>query len=34
MRGSAAKAGVRYQRFIRQALEDAVQGKRALEALT
>jgi predicted DNA binding CopG/RHH family protein len=29
VRASAAKAGVPYQRFIRQALEDAVQRKRA-----
>jgi predicted DNA binding CopG/RHH family protein len=29
VRVSAAKAGVPYQRFIRQALEDAVQRKRA-----
>ena len=29
VRGCAAKAGVPYQRFIRQALEDAVQRKRA-----
>ena len=29
VRSSAAKAGVPYQRFIRQALEDAVQRKRA-----
>ena len=29
VRASAAKAGVPYQRFIRQALEDAVQHKRA-----
>lgn len=29
VRTSAAKAGVPYQRFIRQALEDAVQRKRA-----
>ncbi|MHB8384716.1 MAG: hypothetical protein ACYDC3_20555 [Candidatus Binataceae bacterium] len=29
MRTSAARAGVPYQRFIRQALEDAVQRKRA-----
>ena len=28
VRASAAKAGVPYQRFIRQALEDAVQRKR------
>ena len=29
VRVSAAKAGVPYQRFIRQALEDAVRRKRA-----
>ena len=29
VRASAAKAGVPYQRFIRQALEDAVRRKRA-----
>jgi len=29
VRASAARAGVPYQRFIRQALEDAVQRKRA-----
>ena len=29
VRASAAQAGVPYQRFIRQALEDAVQRKRA-----
>ena len=29
VRASAAKAGVPYQRFIRQALEDAVHRKRA-----
>jgi predicted DNA binding CopG/RHH family protein len=29
VRASAAEAGVPYQRFIRQALEDAVQRKRA-----
>jgi predicted DNA binding CopG/RHH family protein len=29
VRSSAAKAGVPYQRFIRQALEEAVQRKRA-----
>ena len=29
VRASAAKAGVPYKRFIRQALEDAVQRKRA-----
>ncbi len=29
VRASAAKAGVPYQRFIRQALEEAVQRKRA-----
>jgi predicted DNA binding CopG/RHH family protein len=29
VRASAAKAGVPYQRFIRQALEDAVQRNRA-----
>ena len=29
VRSSAAKAGVPYQRFIRQALEDAIQRKRA-----
>src|SRR5208337_5012870 len=29
VRGCAARAGVPYQRFIRQALEDAVQRKRA-----
>ena len=29
VRTSAAKAGIPYQRFIRQALEDAVQRKRA-----
>jgi predicted DNA binding CopG/RHH family protein len=29
VRSSAAEAGVPYQRFIRQALEDAVQRKRA-----
>jgi predicted DNA binding CopG/RHH family protein len=29
VRASAAKAGVPYQRFIRQALEDAVQRKQA-----
>jgi predicted DNA binding CopG/RHH family protein len=29
VRASAAKAGVPYQRFIRQALEDAIQRKRA-----
>jgi len=29
VRASAANAGVPYQRFIRQALEDAVQRKRA-----
>jgi len=29
VRSSAAKAGVPYQRFIRQALEDAVHRKRA-----
>ena len=29
VRASAAKAGVPYQRFIRQALENAVQRKRA-----
>ena len=29
VRASAAKAGVPYQRFIRQALEDALQRKRA-----
>jgi predicted DNA binding CopG/RHH family protein len=29
VRASAAKAGVPYQRYIRQALEDAVQRKRA-----
>jgi len=29
VRASAAKAGVPYQRFIRQALEDAVQRERA-----
>jgi predicted DNA binding CopG/RHH family protein len=28
VRASAARAGVPYQRFIRQALEDAVQRKR------
>jgi predicted DNA binding CopG/RHH family protein len=29
VRASAARAGVPYQRFIRQALEDAVRRKRA-----
>jgi predicted DNA binding CopG/RHH family protein len=29
VRSSAAKAGVPYQRFIRQALEEAVERKRA-----
>ena len=29
VRASAAKAGVPYQRFIRQALEEAIQRKRA-----
>jgi predicted DNA binding CopG/RHH family protein len=29
VRASAARAGVPYQRFIRQVLEDAVQRKRA-----
>jgi predicted DNA binding CopG/RHH family protein len=29
VRAAAAKAGVPYQRFIRQALEDALQRKRA-----
>jgi predicted DNA binding CopG/RHH family protein len=29
VRASAARAGVPYQRFIRQALEDALQRKRA-----
>jgi predicted DNA binding CopG/RHH family protein len=29
VRASAARAGVPYQRFIRQALEEAVQRKRA-----
>lgn len=29
VRASAAKAGVPYQRYIRQALEDAVRRKRA-----
>ncbi|MGO9453799.1 MAG: CopG family antitoxin [Candidatus Binataceae bacterium] len=29
VRTSAAKAGVPYQRFIRQALEEAIQRKRA-----
>jgi len=29
VRASAARAGVPYQRFIRQALEDAVQRKRS-----
>jgi predicted DNA binding CopG/RHH family protein len=29
VRSSAAKAGVPYQRFIRQALEEVVEGKRA-----
>ncbi|MBV8135071.1 MAG: BrnA antitoxin family protein [Deltaproteobacteria bacterium] len=29
VRASAAKAGVPYQRFIRQALEEAVERKRA-----
>ena len=29
VRASAARVGVPYQRFIRQALEDAVQRKRA-----
>ena len=29
VRASASKAGVPYQRFIRQALEDAIQRKRA-----
>jgi predicted DNA binding CopG/RHH family protein len=29
VRSSAAKAGVPYQRFIRQVLEEAVQRKRA-----
>jgi predicted DNA binding CopG/RHH family protein len=29
VRASAAKAGVPYQRYIRQALEDAVRHKRA-----
>ena len=31
VRASASRAGVPYQRFIRQALEDAVQRKRGMD---